>query len=331
MIKTKLTAFNSRKLVLAALCLCLASLSMFAAGKKNKSGVGEDGWKYGYFTTDDGVRLHYEEFGTGSKTILGVHGYMGSGTTYKETFALIQGDFHFVVYDERAHGLSETPKNGYTMTRYAQDLKNLIDHLQLKNIIIIGYSMGMHIVWDYIRQFGDGDFDKIVSTVMSPKIYNTETYKLGTIGLDLEGAVAQMANYNANYTDIFLAQQTQFKDFLAAHKAYKDFYDGAVSYDPGAMTRLLIAMYTVDYWDVLPKITKPVLFVTAEKDMYPLASFERQKNLVKGPSSLVVIPTTVMCLSWTCRHSTRRKFKSLCSKTAQIYLQIKFDNTPIVM
>jgi pimeloyl-ACP methyl ester carboxylesterase len=285
------------RFMLAVLCLFLAAANLAAIGRKDppraaapETVEGEDGWRTGFFMTDDKVKIHFEEYGGGGKTILGVHGYQGSGEAYKETFELIKGDYHFVVYDERAHGRSDTPPNGYTMARYAQDLRGLIKHLDLKNIIIIGYSMGMHIVWDYIRQYGDGDFDKIISTVMSPKIYNSGDYQLGIKGVDLEAAFAQMKQYNESYTALVQNQIDSAKYFIDSHKAYKVFYDYAVKNDQGAMTRLLIAMYGSDYWDVLPKITKPVLFVTAERDLYPLASFEKQKSLVKGESSIVVIP-----------------------------------------
>jgi pimeloyl-ACP methyl ester carboxylesterase len=296
-VKAKVFTIGMRRLILTALCLCLAGAHVAAIGGKDAPRAvtpgtveGEDGWRSGFFTTDDNVKIHFEEYGEGSKTILGVHGYQGSGDTYKETFQLIKGDYHFVVYDERAHGRSDTPSDGYTMARYARDLRGLIKHLGLKDIIVIGYSMGMHIVWDYIRQYGDGDFDKIVSTVMSPKIYNSGDYQLGIKGVDLERAFAQIKSANESYTANIQSQIHNFKSFIESRKAYKVFYDYAVTYDPGAMTRLLIAMYGADYWDVLPNITKPVLFVTAEKDLYPLASFEEQKRLVKGESSVVMIP-----------------------------------------
>jgi pimeloyl-ACP methyl ester carboxylesterase len=254
---------------------------------------GKDGWRSGFFTTDDNIKIHFEEYGEGRKTILGVHGFLASGAMYKETFGYIKGDYRFVIYDERAHGKSDTPKDGYTMARYAQDLQNLIKHLDLKNIIVIGYSMGTRIVWEYIKQYGDGDFDKIICTVQSPKMYNDETYNLGAQGVDLKAVFERITLYNSSYTSAVKMQLeplVTFKDLSAAHKAYKDFYERAAKYEPGAMTRLLIGMYSTDYWDLLPKITKPVLFVAAEKDRNPLASAEKQKSLVKGESSLVVIP-----------------------------------------
>lgn len=251
------------------------------------------GWKSGFFTTDDKVKIHYEERGEGGKTILGVHGFLGSGAMYKETFEYIKGDYRFVIYDERAHGKSETPKDGYTMARYARDLRNLIEALCLKDIIVIGYSMGTRIVWEYVKQYGDGGFDKIVCTVQSPKMYNDETYKLGAEGVDLKAVFDRIALYNSSYRSAIREQLESLSSaggFHGAHKAYRNFYECAAAYDPGAMTRLLIGMYSTDYWDVLPKITKPVLFVAAEKDRNPLASAEKQKSLVAGESSLAVIP-----------------------------------------
>jgi pimeloyl-ACP methyl ester carboxylesterase len=283
--------------MLAALCLCLAAACVAAIDGKDASRTvtpdtveGEDGWRSGFFTTDDNVKIRFEEYGEGSTTILGVHGYMSSGIMYKETFGYMQGDYRFVTYDQRAHGRSDTPSDGYTMARYAQDLRGLIQHLGLKNIVVIGYSMGVRVVWDYIKQYGDGDFDKIICTVQSPKMYNDETYDLGAKGVDLKAVFDLMIQYNASYTAVIQSQMNSFKGFIESHKAYKDFYENAVTYDPGAMTRLLIGMYSTDYWDVLPKITKPVLFVAAENDRNPLASAEKQKSLVQGESSLVVIP-----------------------------------------
>jgi pimeloyl-ACP methyl ester carboxylesterase len=283
--------------VLAVFCFCPAAANPVRQElrlmKAADAAAGGDGWRSGFFTTDDDVRIHFEEYGEGGKTILGVHGFLGSGAMYKETFGYIKGDYRFVIYDERAHGKSDTSKEGYTMARYAQDLHKLIKHLNLKNIIVIGYSMGTRIVWEYIKQYGDGDFDKIICTVQSPKMYNDETYKLGAQGVDLRTVFDRIALYNSSYTSAVKGQLESLlssKDFPTMPQAYQDFYERAATYEPGAMTRLLIGMYSTDYWDVLPTITKPVLFVAAEKDRNPLASAEKQKSLVKGESSLVVIP-----------------------------------------
>jgi pimeloyl-ACP methyl ester carboxylesterase len=122
-------------------------------------------------------------------------------------------------------------------------------------------------------------------------MYNDETYNLGAAGVDLKAVFDRIAVYNSSYTSAIKTQlESLITYFPAANNAYKDFYERAATYDPGAMTRLLIGMYSTDYWDVLPKITKPVLFVASEKDRNPLSGAEKQKSLVTGESSLAVIP-----------------------------------------
>jgi pimeloyl-ACP methyl ester carboxylesterase len=276
------------RFILAALCVCLLNTVNPAAQSNQGSGTGADGWKYGNFRTDDGCTIHYEEHGTGRKIILFVHGYQDSIGSFKAVEPYLQGDYRVIVYDLRAHGLSETTRDGYTMARYAADLKNLIDYLNLNQVNIIGYSMGGHILWEYIRQYGDAAFERVIVTNMSPKIYNDDKYKFGITGVTITEAFEQIKNYNAGYTAIMKKQQTDFAAFLATNKAYRDFYEHAVTYDPGAMTRLAIAMYAADYRDVLPKIKKPYFLIVGERDMYPQAGYQDQVKKVKGAKLAVM-------------------------------------------
>jgi pimeloyl-ACP methyl ester carboxylesterase len=274
----------------AALALIITIAAASAAAEDGKFSI----WKDGVITTDDGCKIHYMESGEGKKTILFVHGYLDSGSSFRYVAQHLTGDYRVISYDLRAHGASDTTADGYTMERYAKDLKNLIDQLQLTNINIIGYSMGAHIIWDYIRQFGDGAFDKIVITVMSPKILNDNDakYYYGLVGSDWKTALAALQSYNAGYKSLMTAQQEQLRPFFTAFPVYREFYENCVNYDAGAMMRIAVAMYTADYWDVLPTITRPVLMITAQYDIYPKMSFSEQKKRLKVKSDVIVVTGT---------------------------------------
>jgi pimeloyl-ACP methyl ester carboxylesterase len=273
-----------RKTVCAAVLVCVMAANLAAQDRFTV-------WKDGFITTDDGCRIHYMESGEGKKTVLFVHGYTDNGSSFKYVARHLTGDYRVVSYDLRAHGSSGTTPDGYTMERYARDLKNLIDQLRLTNINIIGYSMGCHVIWDYIRQFGDAAFDKIVITVMSPKILNDNDtkYFYGMAGSDWKIALAALQSYNANYKSLMTAQQEQLRPFFAAFPIYREFYENSVNYDAGAMTRIGVAMYVADYWDVLPAITKPVLMITAQHDIYPKMSFAEQQRRLTVKSEVVVV------------------------------------------
>jgi pimeloyl-ACP methyl ester carboxylesterase len=231
------------------------------------------------------------ESGAGKKTVLFVHGFLDNGGSFKYIAKHLTGDYRIITYDLRAHGTSDTTKDGYTMDRYARDLKALIDQLKLTHINIIGYSMGSHIIWEYISQFGDGAFDKIVNTVMSPKIVNDTNplYNFGMNGSTWKSAMEALQSYSESYKSMMIAQQEMLRPYFTAFPVYREFYEYAVNYDASAMIRLSVAMYTADYWDVLPKIKKPVLMITASYDIYPLASFNEQKAKLKVKSDVVVI------------------------------------------
>jgi pimeloyl-ACP methyl ester carboxylesterase len=276
-----------KKTAFAAMLICIIAANSAAQGKFTV-------WKDGFITTDDGCRIHYMESGNGKKTVLFVHGYTDNGSTFKYVARYLTGDYRAISYDLRAHGSSDTTPDGYTMERYAQDLKNLIDQLELTNINIIGYSMGCHVIWDYIRQFGDGAFDKIVITAMTPKIVNdAETkYFYGLVGSDWKIALAALQSYNADYKSLMIAQQEQLRPFFTALPVYREFYENCVNYDPGAMTRIAVDMYTADYWDVLPTITRPVLMITASYDIYPKMCFSEQQKWLKVKSDVIVVTGT---------------------------------------
>lgn len=241
-----------------------------------------------YFKTSDDVQLYYETFGKGGKTILFVHGWMDSGESFKKAAGALAEKYRIIVYDHRGHGRSETPLEGYNMTRLATDLRNLIELLAPENLTLVGYSMGSHVVYEYIKLFGDADLDKVVITVMSPALVNEKKPEL-SLGGDLtwEKAVERLSIRNRYFVE---GCEIAYPAYIKTHKPnekIREFYLNAASLDSGAMIRLEIAMYAADYWNVLPTITRPTLILSAEEDMYSRACHEEQARLI--PNSKVVI------------------------------------------
>lgn len=241
-----------------------------------------------YFTTSDHVRLYYEAFGSGEKTILFLHGWMDSGQSFKEAAGELAEKYRIIVYDHRGHGRSETPKEGYNMTRLATDARELIEFLAPEHLTLIGYSMGSHVVYEYVKLFGDADLDKIVITVMSPTLVNEERPELSLGG----GLTAKMALDRLGASNQYFVEgcEVAYPTYLKTHapnEKLRDYYAKAAGLDDGAMVRLGIAMYAANYWEVLPTFTRPTLILSAEEDMYSRACHEEQARLI--PDAKVVI------------------------------------------
>jgi len=98
------------------------------------------------FFDSAGVKLRYFEAGKGAPVVL-LHGFGGSATgAYIEpgtAQALIDAGYRVIVLDQRGHGGSDKPHAADAYGRnMAEDVRRLLDHLQLKQAHLIGYSMG---------------------------------------------------------------------------------------------------------------------------------------------------------------------------------------------
>lgn len=74
--------------------------------------------------------------------IVFLHGVMGFGLNWSRIVHGLQADFFCLYFDQRGHGRSFKPKEGYGSQDYAQDVWNLTEHLGWKKIHLVGHSMG---------------------------------------------------------------------------------------------------------------------------------------------------------------------------------------------
>ena len=147
----------------------------------------------GTFLTNDGVRLAYEYAGvgfgkanTGDSPIVLVHGWSGSMHYFDNSFShLLAGRNRppmVVRYDLRGHGESEKPSFGYMISRFAADLRDLLDHLELDNVTLVGTSMGCAIIWSYLALFGEGRVKCGVFVDQAPLQNRAPDWELGSRG-----------------------------------------------------------------------------------------------------------------------------------------------------
>ncbi|MDO5142025.1 MAG: alpha/beta hydrolase [Eubacteriales bacterium] len=109
--------------------------------------------KDNFFETDDGAILYYEDYGEGEPILL-LHGFCCSSQVFQRNIAGLSRDHRLILMDLRGHGASSKTLSGVTMPRMAQDVKNLIEHLKLEDVTLLGWSMGGQVALMYWRLFG---------------------------------------------------------------------------------------------------------------------------------------------------------------------------------
>lgn len=99
---------------------------------------------------DAQIELYYEDHGTGKPVIL-IHGWPLSGRSWESQVpVLIDAGYRVITYDRRGFGQSSQPWSGYDYDTFAADLHSLIEHLDLQNVTLVGFSMGGGEVARYI-------------------------------------------------------------------------------------------------------------------------------------------------------------------------------------
>jgi hypothetical protein len=92
------------------------------------------------FATSDEVSMQYTMIGAGSHLIL-IHGWSGSQAYFQCNVDELSQRFTVITYDQRCHGDSGKVAYGLHVARLAADLHELMDHLQLTCVSLLGTSM----------------------------------------------------------------------------------------------------------------------------------------------------------------------------------------------
>ncbi|AKU98303.1 putative alpha/beta hydrolase [Labilithrix luteola] len=101
----------------------------------------------------DGVRLAYDEAGTGETALLLVHGWGTDRSSLRPQFEALRAKYRVVAVDLRGFGESSSPAQAYSIEGYADDLAFLTERLGCPKVVVIGHSMGGLVALDFAARY----------------------------------------------------------------------------------------------------------------------------------------------------------------------------------
>jgi non-heme chloroperoxidase len=108
------------------------------------------------------IEIHYEDHGCGQPVVL-IHGYPLNGASWeKQERVLLQAGYRVISYDRRGLGKSSQPTVGYDYDTFAADLNALLEHLDISDVVLVGFSMGTGEVTRYLGTYGSTRVAKAV-------------------------------------------------------------------------------------------------------------------------------------------------------------------------
>jgi len=222
-----------------------------------------------FFKTNDGCKLNYQESGSG-KPLLLIHGWSQSAALFKHQVSDLSDQYRVIAIDLRGHGESEKPVSGYRISRLTKDVYEFINYLDLKEVNLLGWSMGGAIVWCYLDLFGHDRLSKLILVDHIPYFIFEPTMSKEKI--DESGALFDMNKLMKLCYQLRTDREKTISgiiDGLVTSKIKPHLKDWIIKENlkmPGEQAAQLFFNLTVlDLRDVIPNIKIPTLIIGAKK------------------------------------------------------------------
>jgi len=247
------------------------------------------------FTTKEGVELYYKDWGSGQPIVF-CHGWpLNADSWESQMLFLADQGYRCIAHDRRGHGRSSQPWDGNDMDHYADDLAELLEHLDVTNAVLVGFSTGGGEVARYIGRHGAKRVAKasLISSV-PPQMLKTEANPRG-LPLEVFDGIraAQLANRSQFYLDLpsgpfygfnrpgatvsqGLVQAWWMQGMMGGHK---NTYDS------------IKAFSETDFTDDLKQFTMPTLIIHGDDDqVVPIDAAGRASKELVPHATLIVYP-----------------------------------------
>ncbi len=204
-----------------------------------------------------GLDLHYLDWGNpDAPPLLLLHGLQDSAALWATFAESMRDDFHIVALDHRGHGDSPRAET-YRLADYVAETKEVVEHLGLAEVTLIGHSAGSKNAWMCIAEH-PGIAWKLVITDMDPDSYNP-----GSVAMisRYKGESDDYADFDAVVERLRSRQQNASEEELRRDVAAlaKPTVDGGYTWK---RNRDVVMQYDrPDMWDQLPRVGVPTLIV----------------------------------------------------------------------
>ncbi|MEV6770802.1 alpha/beta hydrolase [Nocardia sp. NPDC051030] len=221
-----------------------------------------------YFETTDGTRLAYEDYGTGTPLVF-IAGWSLNADMweYQVPFFLERG-YRCVMLDRRAHGRSDRPSTGYDIDTRADDIAALIEHLDLRDFVMVAHSAGGGEVVRYLSRHGSERVSRIA--LLAPAIPFMCRTEDNPVGVPIEAMEASHAQLCADRPKWFY---DRLQGYFATHLGVEvsqvlmeTEMMRCMSASPYATRVLQRELFTTDHRADVAALTLPVLLLHGTPD-----------------------------------------------------------------
>jgi non-heme chloroperoxidase len=224
--------------------------------------------KSGFFKTSDGVRIHYLEAGSG-RAIVFIPGWTMPAWIWQKQIDEFSKKYHVIAVDPRSQGESDKPPYGHLPETRSRDYEELVNHLSLKQPVLVGWSMACGELLKYVEEFGTDNVGGLVLVDgLIPEKPSLEMF------VGLSGWMNQLQEDRQKQADGFVRtmfKKPQTEDYL------KRVIDASMQVPADTAVTLIYNLIAIkDLSGAFARMNRPMLF-TYQPDTQPSADLLKSK------------------------------------------------------
>lgn len=242
----------------------------------------------------DTVRLHIDDSGGGGRPVVLIHGWPLSAQAWApQVSALRTAGYRVVAYDRRGFGRSDKPESDYGYDTLADDLQRVLDQCRLRDVTLLGFSMGGGEVARYVARHGESRLRSVVfAAAVPPYLMKTDDNPEGPLTPEkAQQKKRGMEEDRAAYFDQFTRSFFSADEVLQVSESQRE--EAIALCHQSAQHAALACMdsfSTTDFRDDLKKVTVPTLVIHGSADaVVPLEGSGRRTHRAIPHSTLVVV------------------------------------------
>ncbi|MGW8790033.1 alpha/beta fold hydrolase [Streptomyces althioticus] len=249
------------------------------------------------------IELYYEDHGTGQPVVL-IHGYPLDGHSWeKQTAALLAAGYRVITYDRRGFGQSGQPTTGYDYDTFAADLNTVMETLDLRDAVLVGFSMGTGEVGRYLGTYGSERVAKAAFLAsLEPYLLKTDDNPTGVDGSVFEGIEKAVIEDRYAYFTGFYQDFYNLDENLGtriSEEALRNSWNVAAGSSAYASIAA-VATWTTDFRADVAKIDVPALILHGTADrILPIEATGEPFHQALPQAEYVVIEGAPHGLLWT--------------------------------
>jgi pimeloyl-ACP methyl ester carboxylesterase len=240
------------------------------------------------------TNLHVDDTGGTGRPVVLIHGWPLSGEAFKNQIPALQAaGYRVITYDRRGFGRSDKPMTGYTYDTLTEDLQALLEELDLRDVTLVGFSMGGGEVARYFSQYSPERIRSVVfASAVPPFMMQGDDNPEGPLTKDAAaGMTADLTKDQESFYDGFTTDFFSANGELKVTEAQRqEALELCRQADKKAALACMEAFGTTDFRDDLLKVTVPAMVLHGDADAtVPFEGSGQRTHAALADSDLHVI------------------------------------------